>query len=153
MFYHGRRSCGQSFQLVRQAFLQADGLPLSDVLSEDDIQHAFEAENVDFAQDEGDIYTPAITLWAFLSQVLHAQRLRSCTAAVSRVIVLCVALGRRPPSPDTGAYCRARAKLPETVLRRLVYDAADQLEVAGARRLALAGTPRESRRRHHADDS
>ena len=48
MFYHGRRSCGQSFQFVRQAFLQADGLPLSDVLSEDDIQHAFQAENVDF---------------------------------------------------------------------------------------------------------
>jgi hypothetical protein len=128
MFYHGRRSCGQSFRWVRQAFLQADGLPLSDVLSEDDIQQAFEAENAGFARDEGDIYTPAVTLWAFLSQVLHAQRLRSCAAAVSRVIVLCVALGRRPPSPDTGAYCRARAKLPEAVLRRLVYQAADQLE-------------------------
>jgi hypothetical protein len=128
MFYHGRRSWGQSFQLVQQAFLQADGLPFSDVLSANDIQRAFQAEGVSFAQEEGDIYTPPVTLWAFLSQVLHAQRLRSCAAAVSRVIVLCVALGRRPPSPDTGAYCRARAKLPETVLRRLVYDAADQLE-------------------------
>jgi hypothetical protein len=128
MFYQGRPSCGQRFQWVRQAFLQADGLPLSDVLSEEDIQRAFETENACFAQDEGDIYTPAITLWAFLSQVLHAQRLRSCTAAVSRVIVLCVALGRQPPSPDTGAYCRARAKLPERVLSRLVYDLADSLE-------------------------
>jgi len=128
MFYHGRRSWGQSFQLVQQAFLQADGLPFSDVLSANDIQRAFQAEGVSFAQEEGDIYTPPVTLWAFLSQVLHAQRLRSCAAAVSRVIVLCVALGRRPPSPDTGAYCRARAKLPETVLRRLVYGVADQLE-------------------------
>jgi putative transposase len=128
MFYHGRRSCGQSFQLVHQAFLQADGLPFSDVLSANDIQQAFQAEGVSFAHEEGDIYTPPVTLWAFLSQVLHAQRLRSCAAAVSRVIVLCVALGRRPPSPDTGAYCRARAKLPETVLRRLVYDAAERLE-------------------------
>jgi hypothetical protein len=114
--------------LVHQAFLQAEGLPFSDVLSEQDVQQAFAEENVCFAQDEGDIYTPATTLWAFLSQVLHAQRLRSCAAAVSRVIVLCVALGRRPPSPDTGAYCRARAKLPERVLRRLVYHVADQLE-------------------------
>jgi len=128
MFYQGRRFCSQRFQWVRQAFLQADGLPFGDVLSEDDIQQAFETENACFAQDEGDIYTPAITLWAFLSQVLHAQRLRSCTAAVSRVIVLCVALGRQPPSPDTGAYCRARAKLPERVLSRLVYGLADSLE-------------------------
>jgi len=128
MFYHGSRSCAQSFQSVRQAFLQAEGLPLGDVLSEDDIHQAFDAEHVSFARDEGDIYTPAVTLWAFLSQVLHAGRLRSCTAAVSRVIVLCIAIGHKPPSPDTGAYCRARAKLPETVLRRLVDETADQLE-------------------------
>ncbi len=128
MFYQKRRSCSQRFQWVRQAFLQADGLPFGDVLSEDDIQQAFETENACFAQGEGDIYTPAITLWAFLSQTLHAQRLRSCMAAVSRVTVLCVALGRQPPSPDTGAYCRARAKLPERVLSRLVYDLADSLE-------------------------
>ena len=128
MLYQGRRRLGQSFSLVRQAFLQADGLPFGDLLSEDDIQQAFETEHACFARDEGDIYTPAITLWAFLSQALHAQRLRSCAAAVSRVIVLCVALGRRPPSPDTGAYCRARAKLPEAVLRRLVYEVAGQLE-------------------------
>jgi len=128
MFYHGRGSRGQSFQLVRQAFLQGDGLPFGEVLSEEEIERAFEAEDACFAQGEGDIYTPAITLWAFLSQTLHAGRLRSCAAAVSRVIVLCVALGRRPPSPDTGAYCRARAKLPERVLQRLVYDSADELE-------------------------
>ena len=75
--YQGRRSCGQSFRLILQAFLQADGLPFGDVLSEEDIQQAFEAEHACFARDEGDIYTPAITLWAFLSQVLHAQR-RCC---------------------------------------------------------------------------
>jgi hypothetical protein len=126
--YASGRAFASSFPLLRQAFLQAEGLPFSDVLSEHDIQQAFEAENACFAQDEGDIYSPAITLWAFLSQTLHAGRLRSCATAVSRVVVLCVALGRKPPSPDTGAYCRARAKLPEQVLRRLVYEAADQLE-------------------------
>lgn len=83
MFYQGRRSWGQSFPLVRQAFLQAEGLPFDGIPSEGDIQQAFETENACFARDEGDIYTPAITLWAFLSQVLHAQRLRSCAAAVS----------------------------------------------------------------------
>jgi hypothetical protein len=69
-----------------------------------------------------------VTLWAWLSQVLHAGVARSCLAAVSRVTVLCVMLGREPPSPDSGDYCRARAKLSEHVLRRLVYSAADALE-------------------------
>ena len=128
MFYHGRRIGGQSFRLIRQAFLQAEELPFGDLLSEDEIRQAFEKENACFARDPGDIYTPAITLWAFLSQVLHAKRLRSCVAAVSRVTVLCVALGQKPPSPDTGAYCPARAKLPERVLSRLVYDVAEALE-------------------------
>jgi putative transposase len=128
MFYHGCRIFSDSFRLVRQAFLQAEGLPFSDILSEEEVEAAFDAENADFARDEGDIYTPAITLWALLSQALNPGRLRSCAAAVSRITVLCVALGRKPPSPDTGAYCRARSKLPERVLQRLVYGVADQLE-------------------------
>lgn len=128
MFYHGWHVLAHSFRLVCQAFLQAEGLPFGDILSEGEIQAAFDAERAGFARDKRDIYTPAITLWALLSQVLHPGRLRSCAAAVSRVTVLCVALGRKPPSPDTGAYCRARAKLPERVLERLVYGVAEQLE-------------------------
>ncbi len=87
MLYHGRHDLGQSFSLVRQAFLHQDGVAFADVLSEEQIQQAFEAEGAVFAQGEDDIYTPAITLWGFASQVLHAKRLRSCTAAVSRIIV------------------------------------------------------------------
>jgi putative transposase len=128
MLYHADAVGGQSFGLLRNAFLQAEGLPFADALDEETIAAAFAAEDACFAQDEGDIYTPAVTLWAFLSQVLHAGRLRSCVAAVSRVIVLCVVLGRKPPSRDTGAYCRARAKLPEPVLRRLVYESGEGLE-------------------------
>jgi hypothetical protein len=108
--------------------LQAGGLPFADVLPEAEIRATFITESVCFAADDGDIYTPAVTLWAWLSQALHAGRLRSCAAAVARVGVLCVMLGRQPPSPDTGAYCRARAKLPERVLRRLVYAVGDELE-------------------------
>ena len=37
----------------------------------------------------------------------------SCAAAVARVAVLLLTLGRKPCSSDTAAYCRARAKLPE----------------------------------------
>ncbi len=128
MLYPERRIGSQSFLPVCRGFLQAEGLPFAEVLDAGTIEAAFEAENASFARGENHIYTPAVTLWAFLSQVLHTGRARSCVAAVSRVIVLATVLGRRPPSPDTGAYCRARAKLPETVLRRLVYDLADGLE-------------------------
>lgn len=127
-FYHGRRSLPQRFRLVLLSVLQADGLPFSDVLSEGEIQDAFDQEDVSFADEEDDVYTPSITLWAFLSQVLHKDELRSCLAAVSRVIVLLVALGREPCAKNNGAYCKARAKLPETVIERLAIRVADGCE-------------------------
>jgi hypothetical protein len=118
------------FQLLRSSFMQRDGLPFADVLPEEHIQTVFDAEGVQFAQAEEDVYTPAVTLWAFLSQMLFKGEQRSCLAAVSRVVVLLVALGRQPPSDNTGVYCRARAKLPERVIRRLTVETAARLEEA-----------------------
>ena len=126
--YTSPRVGTKSFSLVQNAFLQADDLPFRDVLTEEEIHAAFVAENACFGEDEDDIYTPALTLWGWLAQVMHAEKARSCVAAVARITALCVALGRKPPSPDTGTYCRARAKLPEPVLRRLVYTVGDELE-------------------------
>jgi len=63
-----------------------------------------------------------------LSQVLHKEEQRSCLAAVSRVIVLLVALGREPCSRNNGAYCKARARLPEVVIERLAMRLADGCE-------------------------
>jgi putative transposase len=127
-FYPSPTSLPQRFRLILTSFLQHAGLAFADVLPEEDIQQTFDEEDVDFAQGEDDVYTPAITLWAFLSQVLFKEEQRSCLAAVSRVIVLMVSLGRPNCSDNTGAYCRARAKLPEVVIRRLAYDVADGCE-------------------------
>jgi hypothetical protein len=110
--------------LIEASFLQSEGLPFADVLPEEEIQQAFADAEVDFAQEEDEIYTPPLTLWAFLSQVLHKGEQRSCMAAVSRILVLLVALGREPCAKNTGAYCRARAKLPEKVIERLAVDVA-----------------------------
>jgi hypothetical protein len=126
--YTSPRIGTKSFSLVANAFLQAQDLPFRDVLTEEEIDAAFVAENACFGEDEDDIYTPALTLWAWLAQVMHADKLRSCVAAVARITALCVVLGRKPPSPDTGTYCRARVKLPEPVLRQLVYNVGDGLE-------------------------
>ena len=81
--------------------MQGPGLPFSDVLGEELIQQAFDQEGLSFAQEEGDVFTPSITLWAFLSQVMFKGEHRSCLAAVSRVIVLLVALGREPCAKAT----------------------------------------------------
>src|SRR4029077_11301632 len=127
-FYQHAKSLPQRFRLVVSSFMQHAGLPFASVLPEETIQQAFEEAESAFAQDDDDVYTPAITLWAFLSQVLFKEEQRSCLAAVSRVIVLCVALGREPCSDNTGAYCRARAKLPAVVIQRLALAVANGCE-------------------------
>lgn len=129
LFCSSRRSLPQRFSLVLTSFIQKPGLAFADVLPEERIQQAFDEEDVAFAQQDDEVYSPPVTLWAFLSQVLFKEEQRSCAAAVARVVVLMVALGKEL-SDNTGAYCRARAKLPESVLRRLTYDVADGSEHA-----------------------
>jgi hypothetical protein len=117
------------FRLVLASFLSRPGLPFADALPEDAMQRAFDEEDAWFADDPDAVYTPAITLWAFLSQVLFKCEQRSCVAAVARVSVLLVALNRKPCSTNTAAYCRARAKLSESVLHRIAVEVADGCEV------------------------
>jgi putative transposase len=129
MLFNGQsRRLPRSFRLILVSFLQRPGLPFADVLTEESIQAAFDAEGASFADGDDTIYTPAMTLWAFLSQVLFKDEQRSCVAAVARVVVLWVALERGPCSSNTGAYCRARAKLSETAIHRLATDVADGCE-------------------------
>lgn len=128
LLYQAGREATNRNSLWLHPFLQAPGLPFAGVLSEGEVEEAFAAEGGEFGQLDGSVYTPALTLWGFLSQVLHTGELRSCSAAVSRIIVLLVALGRDPCSSDTGAYCRARAKLPEAVIRRLAVQVGERLE-------------------------
>ena len=109
-----------TFATVLRSFGSAEGLPFADVLSEDDIQQACKEEGVSFGDGEHDVFTPAVTLWAFLSQCLSASK--SCVAAVARVLVLRVALDLPPCAAGSGAYCKARPKLTESLLRRLALN-------------------------------
>lgn len=74
----------------------------------------------------GRIFTPLATLAVFLGQVLADDR--SCRAAVARLLAWRAARGLRPGSPDTGAYCKARLRLPEALLPRLVRETGDSLQ-------------------------
>ncbi|MEJ7590681.1 MAG: IS4 family transposase [Planctomycetaceae bacterium] len=57
------------------------------------------------------IFSPLVTLWVFLGQVLSADH--SCRAAVARLIAHRISQGDNPCCPETGAYCQARKRLPE----------------------------------------
>jgi hypothetical protein len=83
-------------------------LPFTDVLSEIIVAQALTAIHV-YWMDR--VYPPLVTLWVFLSQVLSADH--SCRAAVARLIAHRISSGQGPCSPDTGAYCQARKRLPE----------------------------------------
>ena len=49
-FYQGRRLLPQRFRLVLLSAMQASGLPFSDVLTEEEIEDAFDEQESWFAQ-------------------------------------------------------------------------------------------------------
>jgi len=126
MAFYAPQSRQQQAAALLAAFLQSDGLPLDDVLTPDDVVTAFADAGADCRGSATAIFTPLLTLWAFLGQLLHSDH--SCRAAVLRVVVLCAALSRPTPASDTAAYCRARSRLPSAVLRRLATHLGRQLE-------------------------
>lgn len=77
---------------------------------------------------QGWIYTPAVTVWVFLSQCLSPDH--SCRESVARLSAWRTAQGRRPCSPKTGAYCTARSQLPEEACRKLVRRTGRESEAA-----------------------
>ena len=126
---HGspRRGSG-GFQRVADAFLARKGLPFAEILSAERIERVF-------AQHGGlfglyGIYSVAVMVWSFLSQVLRDGKEASCQAAVARVVSHCQQVGIAAPTSDTGDYCRARAKLVEAALHALSCDVAVGLELA-----------------------
>jgi len=101
-------------------------LPFSQVLTADFIKQVFQDEDELFGQN--DIFSTEIVLWAFLAQTLRDGKGAACSAAVADIATYMMQTGQRLPSGDTGDYCRARAKLSLSALRRLAVESARQLE-------------------------
>jgi hypothetical protein len=101
---------------VKQARRRGD-LYFAGLLSEDRILQAFGKARW-FWQSW--IYSPAVTIWVFLSQCLSADH--SCRDAVSRLIAWRLAKGLEPCSAQTGAYCTARERIPEEACRQLMQE-------------------------------
>ncbi len=98
----------QQVSFLRRQFLQDGDLPFSNILSEGIVAQALTAIDVCWLDR---IYTPLVTLWVFLGQVLSQDH--SCRWAVARLIAHRISRGQRPCSAETGAYCKARKRLPE----------------------------------------
>ena len=71
------------------------------------------------------LYPPTVTLSMFMRQVLEADH--SCQKAVNGWAAQRVADGLKPMSVRTGAYCRARQRLPVTMLSGLTRETGRQL--------------------------
>ena len=97
----------QQVQFLKRQFLQDGDLPFTDVLTEEAIAQAL--ATVTGWIDR--IFSPLVTLWVFLGQVLSADH--SCRAAVARLIAHRLFRGQSPCSAETGATARR-----ESVCRR-----------------------------------
>ena len=98
----------EQVRFLQRQFLQDGDLPFTDVLSSEVISQALTAVEVVWKDR---VYSPLVTLWVFLGQVLSADH--SCRAAVARLIAHRLSHGQSACSAETGAYCQSRKRLPE----------------------------------------
>ena len=93
-FSHGRFR--HQFRFLSRQFIQDGELPLSNILSEDMVSEVLKDTECSWVDK---IYTPPVTLWVFLSQVLSQDH--SCRAAVARLIAHRLAQGQSSCSAKT----------------------------------------------------
>ena len=123
MAHHTKESLSVQVQSQFNDLESSEGLPFRHLLSAEKIVTALQASGIEFRDR---VFTPLVTLWAFLSQVVARER-SSCCDAVSRVIADRVFDGKSRCSPDTSSYCKARTRLPLEFISNLVREIGQQL--------------------------
>jgi hypothetical protein len=118
-FYSKCRRKAPTFEIFRDSMLQDSSLPLSDAIYGEVFNEAFDLFDVDFAVDDDAVYLPSVVLWALVSQALLKQEQRSCNAAVARIAAWWATQGRVVDDTNSGAYCRARKKIPADLIAHL----------------------------------
>ena len=109
--------------ILKQQFLQSVALPWRELLPDSQVLELLANENVRYYSS---VYTPIVTLWAMISQALDPDK--SLSQAVKRMSTWLSAAGVVPPSSDTGAYSKARQRLPERLVQQLIPVVAEALE-------------------------
>jgi Transposase DDE domain len=111
----------QIFQLRRRS-AASPALGLDTLLPEATVRQVLKEEGATWRII---FYTPWLTFWAFFWQVLSPDR--SCRAALKRIAAWMARHGEKIDDEDTGAYCKARRRLPESVPFRLMRSLGGQL--------------------------
>jgi hypothetical protein len=62
------------------------------------------------------VFSPVVTFWMFLSQVLSDGS--SCQEMVAKALAALWLTEAKQASPDNSAYCQARKRLPESFLQK-----------------------------------
>lgn len=105
--------------------VEDNGAGLRTLLPARSVEQAAAAEGV---RCRDCLFTPLVTLWMFLAQVLSADG--SCREAVAKLLAFLAAASRATGvpaglleiDPETGPYCKARKRLPECLVSRLARE-------------------------------
>jgi len=109
-----RWSFQKKIDWFRRQFAQHTSLPFSEVLPACVISACLQSLGLEFYDS---LYNPVTVLWLFLSQVIHANPTLAVT--VENFLAWRLGQGMSPCSTDTGAYAKARLRLPERLLAML----------------------------------
>jgi len=101
-----KQSVRQQIFSFKKTVMQLSHLPFSDILPSKCLQQIIDSS----PRKRNRIFTPLVTLKAFISQALSADG--SCREAVSQVFAERVTQGEKANSINTSSYCKARNDLP-----------------------------------------
>jgi len=122
-------------QCRRQMVADRD-LCLAKLLPQEQVEAAVERHRVRFRERR---YTPRLTIWTFLYQVLASDQ--SCRAAGARLLAFLCVGGDVSGRAKTDPYCKARQRLPEKLLADLARSSGLELQRPVQPTGLLAGRP------------
>jgi len=141
MAFHGSHGrLGGNINREAKRLVEDNGAGLRELLPATLVQQAVDAEGVGFRDS---LFTPLVTLWLFLAQVLSHDG--SCREAVAKLLAFLSAQRAAAQSdaeianPQTGPYCKARKRLPERLVSRLARETGQQMHGRYPSGLLLGG--------------
>ena len=107
----------------RRQMVEDQDLCFTKLLPKEQVEAALERHQVRYRKR---LYTPLLTIWTFLYQVLASDQ--SCRAAVARLLAFLCVGGEDLGSAKTDPYCKARERLPEKLLADLTRQSGGELQ-------------------------
>ncbi|NEO34521.1 MAG: IS4 family transposase [Symploca sp. SIO3C6] len=109
-------------EILKQRLCDSIARPFEDLLPGSKIETILEEQDIRYRKR---LYTPIVTIWGMVYQVLCADKSLSNTVHWLRHWLV---PGAEAPSSNTGAYSKARSRLPEGVIEKLVPEMGQALD-------------------------